>query len=424
MSVDHIMRGFKSLITLDEALKRIDKEVKPITDKERIKIDKASWRVAAEDIIAPINNPPFDRSTVDGYAVRFEDVISASSSNPVVIELIGESLPGKPFEGALSAYQGVYVSTGAKMPKGANAVVPVEYTRKVDNNKVAILRSVSSGENVSILGEDIKKGDVILEKGTIIFPHNLAYLVSAKITEVLVYRKTKIGVIVTGSEIISPFDEMTEEKIIDSLSYLIPSMFNLNAFGFHHFGRVSDDEIEIEKCIKQGLEYADVLIITGGTSVGKADMSSKIVSNLEGSKKLFHGVSIQPGKPVGIYKIGSGKFIVLLPGYPVSAYFCLIKIVKPLLLKIQGVKKVFYHEPIIKAVLRRRVSTKLGVRTFVRVKLFKKDEILYADPIHTSGSGLLSTLAKADGYFEVPENLEGVEAGTVVDVKPFETKII
>ncbi len=426
MPEKHRMRGFKRLTTLNEALSIIEQETKTIDEVEEVDLDDAINRVTAEDVYSPISIPPFNRSAVDGYAVRTKDVASASYANPIVVELIDEAFAGAPSKMEVGSYQTIYVSTGAKMPEGADAVVPVEFTRKVEPNKVMIFKSVAPGENISTEGEDIKKGDILLKKGSLIKPYDYAFLAAAQVTKIKVYRKIRVGMIVTGSELITPFDELDEGKIVDSLTYLVRGLLTHQTLEFKHFGKVPDNITEIRDKVKKAIEAVDILILSGGTSVGKVDLNTEVISGLEGAQQLFHGVAIQPGKPLGIFKIKNkknNKYIVLLPGYAVAAYFGLIKLVRELILQLQGIRETSV-EPTIRAVLTRRVSTKLGVRTFVRVKISKSNGLIYADPVHASGSGLLSTLSHADGYFEVPENMEGLEEGTEVEVKPFRVKIL
>ncbi|MGQ4832671.1 MAG: molybdopterin molybdotransferase MoeA [Candidatus Asgardarchaeia archaeon] len=424
MSASHKMRGFKKLTKLEDALATIRQEVSAINEIEKVKLDDAIGRVVAEDIFSPADIPPFDRSAVDGYAVKSKDVLSSSYANPSIIEIIDESLTGFPSKISLGNYQGIYVSTGAKMPSNADAVVPVEYSRKISNNKILIFRPVAPGENVSVRGEDIAKGAIIVSKGQVIKPYDYAFLAAAQVTEVKVIRKIRVGMIVTGSELITPYEKFDEGKIVDSLSYLVRGLFLHPSITFKHFGILPDNPSLIQEKVNECINDVDILILSGGTSVGKVDYSADVVLGIDNAKQLFHGVAIQPGKPIGVFKLEkSDKYLVLLPGYLVAAYFGLIKIVRELVFRLQGINQKSI-EPVIKATLTRRVSTKLGIRTFVRVNILEKEGQIYADPVHASGSGLISTLSHADGYFEVPENMEGFEEGTEVEVKLFQDKII
>ena len=236
----HFFTPFQTLKTLREALEIIRKNITFKLPVEEIDIKDAYWRILAEDLISPINIPPFTRSAVDGYAVKFEDVSSASENSPVILDLVGESITGQPFEGHVKSGEAVYVSTGAKIPAGADTIIMVEYAKRQEN-KVEIYKSAPPSYNFSIEGEDVKKGEIILEKGRILTPYDIALLGNIGICKVKVRKRPIIGIILTGSELVEPCQEgqqnlKEEGKIIDNLSLILIGLINWFGFKYKHYG--------------------------------------------------------------------------------------------------------------------------------------------------------------------------------------------
>ena len=418
MEKDVRLSGFQTLKTLREALEIIRKNITFKLPVEEIDIKDAYWRILAEDLISPINIPPFTRSAVDGYAVKFEDVSSASENSPVILDLVGESITGQPFEGHVKSGEAVYVSTGAKIPAGADTIIMVEYAKRQEN-KVEIYKSAPPSYNFSIEGEDVKKGEIILEKGRILTPYDIALLGNIGICKVKVRKRPIIGIILTGSELVEPCQEgqqnlKEEGKIIDNLSLILIGLINWFGFKYKHYGIVPDKENEIKKKLKEALSECDFVITTGGTSVGKVDFIPNLVNELGEQGVLFHGVALQPGKPFSISVFGE-KIVFSIPGFSVAAIFDFHEIVIPTIFHVLG-SQYLPQPPHVDAILKRRVSKKLGIRNFVRVRLCKEDDAIYAEPFYSGGAGILSSMVKTDGYFVVPEDTEGIEAGTKVRV--------
>ncbi|HDI02261.1 MAG TPA: molybdopterin molybdenumtransferase MoeA [Ignisphaera sp.] len=404
----------RRFISLDKALNEAIENTKIELSEERVSIDQASYRILAEDIIAPIDIPPYDRSAVDGYAVRAEDTFGASSTNPIPLKLKGEVLFDSD-RNSLCVNEGeaIRISTGVPIPQGANAVIMLEDTY-IENDKVYVLKAVAKYENVSRRGEDIKKGDTVIEKGTLLKPWHIAALAALGIDTVRVYRKVRIGVVAIGSEVVEPSEGIQayfRGKVLNSTARLVVELLNRYKFiDVKYYGIVSDDEMEIRTKVAKVLEERDAVITTGGTGVSYHDIVVKAVEGIDG-RILVRGIAIRPGRPTSIAVL-SGKPIFMLSGFPVAAYIGVEMIVLPYLirkLKIRGFEKMR-----VKAVLTHRIYNVVGYRSFIRVRVFKCGEKICAEPIALRGSGILSSLLKSNGILIIPENIEGYEKGSEV----------
>nr|MDO8044884.1 molybdopterin molybdotransferase MoeA [Candidatus Baldrarchaeota archaeon] len=416
-------KGFKKLVTVNQALERflgkIDKTPCPA---EEVSVYNVFGRVLAEDVYSEVDVPPFDRAAMDGYAVKAADTQGASLNSPVIFRVVGEAYAGKGFKGEVKEHEAVKISTGAPMPKGADAVVMIEYTRRV-NGSIEVYKSVSPGENVSEQGEDIKKGEKILSQGKVLTPFDASLLVSLKVLKVKVRKKPVVALIACGEELINPLNAKSPSDLSDKIIETNRTAFKGLTLKFGgvplDLGIVGDDEKEIGERIRAGLEKADIVVISGGTSVGEKDLVPKVVQELGEPGIVVHGVAISPGKPVALASI-DGKPVVCLPGYPVAAIIDFILFVRPLIELKLGIKEKRIV-PTVKAILASRVASKTGTRHYVRVRLEEKNDKLYAYPIRISGSGILSSLVKSDGLLIVPEDIEGYEKGEEVEIIPFTT---
>ena len=366
---------------------------------ERIKkvgIIEALNKISAEDVKAPIDLPYFNRAAMDGYAVIAEDTFGASETNPIILNLVDRD---EIFNG-----EAIKIFTGDELPRNANAVVMKEFCNEVDDF-VEIYKGVHPNENVSRIGEDVKKGDVVLKKGEIINPYHLNMLASLGIREVKVYNLS-FGIISTGDELVS-LEEIRDiekdinklkGKIINSNSYMLYGLVKNLGFDAKIYGVVKDNREELKEAIKTALSENDILLITGGTSVSERDITIETVKEL--GKVIVHGVNIRPGKPFGFGIIGN-KPIFMLSGYPVASavQFELF------------IQRFFVNRKKITMPLKRNIASELGRVDFVRVKIDREVE-----PIRITGSGVISSLIKSDGYILIPENVEGYEKGEFVDV--------
>jgi len=402
------LRGFEKLTNVDEALATFFKALKPKRlSPEPVAIENALRRVAAEDIIACADLPRFDRSAVDGYAVIAKDTFEASQFKSKTLRLTQKD--------RLYQEQAKQVWTGNLLPKGADAVIMLEHTRAV-RNEIEIVATVTPSENVSKKGEDIKKGEAAVEAGTRLQAHHLGLLAALGIAEVNVTRKPRIAIISTGNELVELGGKTSRDQIINSNRFVISGLCQELDAEPMYLGIAGDDEKDIRTKIVEGLEKADAVITTGGTSVGAADLVPIVISKLGAPGIVVHGVAMRPGMPtaLGILK---GKPVFVLSGYPVAATIGFEVFARPTILKLLGAKSEL--RPRIDAQLTRRVVGALGRRVYSRVKAFEQKGELYAMPILTRGSGVLSSLTKANGYVVIPEDREGLEEGENVTVHLF-----
>ena len=392
------MREFKRLTPYREALKLLLSDLGEVGDEE-VPLEEALGRVLAEDIVSPIDSPPFDRSAVDGYALRAEDTFPAREYSPVELRVVDEIVAGEESKAKVEPGTAVKLMTGSKMPEGANAVLMQEMAER-GGDIIRVLRPVAPGQNVAFKGEDVKKGELILRKGQILRPQDLALLKSVGFKTVKVKRKPRVGIIVTGDELIEEFDEnaLKAGKILESNSVMLKGLVR-QYFGEPLFyGVVPDNEDAIKKAIERAKAENDLVLVTGGSAFGDRDFAHRFV-NL-----LFHGTTIKPGRPIGY-----GERVFIMSGYPVAVFAQFHLYVKHALAKLVGARN---YEIKVKATLTDRIPSQLGRHEFVKVWY----ENGTAKPIKKKGSGIISSLVESNGYVEVPEDSEGYLEGDVVIV--------
>jgi len=406
--------GFKRLHKVDEVLKLVLPLIKQIEDVEVVGVAESLGRVLAEDVESPVDIPPFDRAAVDGYAVRAEDTYGASPSNPIILKLIGSSTPSKPFIGEVKRGEAVEISTGAPLPRGANAVVPYEESKGV-GSEVEVYRSLPSYVNVSRRGEDLRVGDVICRQGVRVRPWDVGLMASAGIKEVRVYRRPIVAIISTGEEVVE-LEEYKPSKgsyaVVNSTKYVLEGLVKELGGIPKYLGVVGDDVDDIGRVVAKGLEVGDMVLTTGGSSVGRTDYTVKALEGLK-PELLIHGLAIRPGKPTCIAVV-RGKPVIALSGFPVAALVGFEALAKPILLHMMHTEE--EPRPVVKARLTRRLPGQPGVRVFARVRVFRVGGEYYAEPLAVTGSGVLSTLARGNGILIIPEDVEGFDEGDLVDV--------
>ncbi len=402
------LKGFEKLTDVDEALSKFLRKlnIRPL-EFERISIHVALGRVTIEDVVAENPLPPFDRSAVDGYAVRAKDTFEASQFNPKVLNLTESEVLEK---------EAKQIWTGNPMPKGADAVVMLEYTKKIQG-KIEVWASVTPGENVPKKGGDVKKGEIAVKTGTRLRSHHVALLAALGVTHVNVVRKPKVAIISTGNELVELGREAEPNQIIDSNRLFFSSMCQELGAEPLDLGIARDDMEEISARILEGLKKADVVVTTGGTSVGQYDLVPVVVNQIGAPGVVVHGIAIRPGMPTALAVL-HGKPVLILSGNPVAAMIGFEVFARPLLLKMLGIKG--ESRPLLKARLTQKVVSVLGRRVFLRVKAFEKEGEFLAEPVRIKGAGSLSTLTKANGYVVIPEDLEGLERGESVMVHLFD----
>jgi molybdopterin molybdotransferase len=405
-------KGFQKLTFTYEALqtwfdtlqvKRCREQTVPITE--------AYNRILAEDIVAAEDLPRYNRSAVDGFAVRSEDTNGASQTRPLLFRIAeGDELADTAHREAKQVW------TGNPIPKGANAVVMVEHTKKVEA-KMEVQIQAAPFDNILRQGEDIKKGEVAVQAGTRLKPYHLALIGALGNSEVKVVEKPKIAIIATGNELAKVGEERGEKQIWESNRALLMGMCSELDADPLDLGIVKDNVDEIAETIQLGLKIADGIITTGGTSVGGLDLLPEAINKVGQPGIIVHGVALRPAMPTALAML-EGKPVVVLSGSPVAAITGFEVFARPLICKLLGIKKE-EQRPTIKATMTRKIATALGRKTFVRVLVVMKNDELKAEPISAKGSGNLTTMTKANGYVIVPENREGLTEGEKVTVHLF-----
>lgn len=400
------LKGFKKLTNVDDALDIFLSQLKlNKLDSEQISIDEALERITNEDIQAKCNLPAFNRSAVDGFALRAKDTFGVSIFNTKKFKLT---------DNEIHENEAQVLWTGNPVPKGADAVVMLEYTNKL-GNEIELKSSVTPGKNVSKIGEDVTKGKVAITTGTRLNPHHLGLLAALGETKVSVTRKPKVAILATGDELVELGNKPGPGKIIETNRLVFSNLCNKLGAEPLDLGLVKDDLKQIMSKIKEGLEKADVVITTGGTSVGYPDLVPLAINKLGKPGIIVHGIAIRPGMPTAL-GILEGKPIFVLSGNPVAATVGFETFTRPTLLKMLGIDEV---RPTIEAKLTKRVAGALGRRVFLRVKVFETDGNFLAEPVRVSGSGVITTITKANGYVIIPENREGLDCEEKVRVSLF-----
>ncbi len=414
-TTDAKTKGFTRYTKLDEALRRYLEVLNLHTlEDEEIPTIGGQDRVLAEDITAEIDIPHFDRSAVDGYAVRAEDTYGASTTNPIVLNLVGTVEIGAVPTVDVGRLEAVRVATGAPMPKGADSVVMQEYV-EVDGGRVEVYRPTTPGDNVSKRGEDVQTGTRVLERGTILQPQDLGILAALGKTRVKVVRRPKAVMISTGNELVEPGVQPKLGETVDTNRYTLAAAVRDAGGEPLDLGIARDDLAEIKARISKGLDVADIVLVTGGTSVGSRDLVPVAVNALGQPGVLIHGIAMRPGRPAGLAAVG-GKPVVLLPGYPVAALIAFTTLVRPVLNRMLGASIGVARGQVVRVRMSRRVPSSPGMRDFVRVIVRRVDGGYVAEPVRVTGAGVISSMVRANGMVVISEEREGVEEGEEVDV--------
>jgi len=401
------MVPFKLLISRAEALKKVFSSVKPIERTELIPIEASSSRVLAEELVADKDVPPFKRSAMDGYAVKAEDTYGASLLNPKALKLTGVLHAGETTDTLIHKGECIRIATGSPLPPGADAVVMVEFTEETKDT-VSIFKSIYPGANIAPKGEDMKKGEVILKVGELLTPAKVGVLAALGRVKTLVYQKPRVAVIPTGNEVSEVGAELKDGQIYDVNSFTLSSILSENGALVTRSHVIPDSFEQLKLVVKRFLDH-DLLVFSGGSSVGERDLLVKIVE--ETGKLLFHGVQIKPGKPT-LYGLVEEIPVFGMPGYPTS---CLSNAYLFLVPSIRKIARLPTKTPkTVKATMTKRIVSASGREQFLPVKLTDKR----ASPVFKK-SGDITSLAKADGYIILPVNLDVIEEGEEVTVTLF-----
>ena len=413
------MPEFLTLLPPDEArILLLSYLSQPITDSEVINVFSALGRILAEDIIAPHPLPNFQRSTVDGYAVRASDTHGASDSLPAYLNLIGEVPMGDAPTFEISAGQCALIHTGGMLPNGTDAVVMLEYVQSAQKNEIEIFRAVAEGENVIGIGEDVAQGQMIQAKGSLIRPAEIGGLMALGITKVPVIRKIRVGLISTGDEVIDPSQSPRPGQVRDVNSFTLSALVEESGGIAKRYGIISDQFDALKDAAANALSECDVVIITAGSSASTRDMTVDVIRSLGVPGVLVHGINTRPGKPT-ILGICNGKAVIGLPGNPVSA------LVNGYLFVVPVIEKLLGALPRPKASVFARLTVNLpsqaGREDWWPVKLYPSPSKrggrgeVNAEPIFGK-SNLIFTLASADGLLRIPPDATGLSAGELVEV--------
>ena len=421
------MLGRSGVVSRDDAIRALAGHLAaPALRSEHLPLSAALDRVIDRDIISPSDLPPFDRSTMDGFAVQAADTFGATESLPALLAVQGDIPMGVMPERSLAKGECMKIATGGALPAGADAVVMFEHSQKVDAEHIEVVKAVAPRENVSFKGEDVGLGETVLGAGHPIRPQDMAVLASMGITSVPVYERPQVAIISTGNEIV-PADQVPGPgQIRDSNSYNLAGLIARSGGRTKKMGIVPDDYQQLRASLDAALPDCHIILFTGGSSVGTADFTAKVINDRGEPGVLVHGVSIKPGKPLiaGVVKGPAGPVPVFgLPGHPVAVSICFDLFVKPVLEMFTGAKLPTGLEGIasyrtVRAKLARSIASAPGREDHVRVTLEKRDDGLYAKPVF-GASGLISTLVKAVGTVVVPVNAIGIEAGEDVEVRLF-----
>jgi molybdopterin molybdotransferase len=378
------------------------------TERETVGLAGALNRVLLEAVSSDEFVPLFNRSTVDGYAVISSDVFGSSDSIPAILNLLGESQMGKHTDLDLKPGQCAAVPTGGEVPAGADAMVMVEYTENLGGGQVAIYKPVAPGTNIIMRGEDTKPGDVVLPAGRRINAADTGSLAALGVTSIPVSARPRVAILSTGDELITPEQKPTPGQIRDVNT---PLLYNavLEAGGEpFELGILRDDEDNITRAVQKAAADYDLVIISGGTSVGEKDAMPRVIAKL--GRMLLHGIAVKPGKPTLFGEI-NGVPVFGLAGNPVAAYFLFYILIRPILFNLQGAE---IHDHQVNLPIARAYSSNHGREEIVPVKV-------RAGLVHpiASKSGLITTLAGTDGFIRIPRDTEGLREGDLVQVTLF-----
>lgn len=402
------MRPLKSMMNADEALDIIIRNVRAVEESESTATESADGRILAMDLRAPYNVPPFNRSAMDGYAVRSADTSGASADRPKKFRITGKIFAGGDGSIEVNENECAEIATGAPVPESCDAVVMVEDTEPVAGEKgtVMILKSVRSFENVSLVGEDIRKGETVLKRGTLLDPSKIGSVAALGMQSVPVLRKPRVSVISTGNEVTPLGEELEDSKIYNINAYTLSALVKRNFCEPVTYGIVEDDEAAIRAVLKKAMGN-DLIVFSGGSSAGERDLLAGILDK----DVLFHGIRIKPGKPT-LFAVHEGKPVLGLPGFPTSCLMNGYLFLAPALRKMAGAPE--KERKVVKARMGQSIKVSRGRLKKMTVRL----EGDYAYSVYKESSTITS-LARAVGFITVDADRDSVQKDEEVDVELF-----
>jgi putative molybdopterin biosynthesis protein len=386
-----------------------------IPSEKRRLVDALGWALA-QDIVADIDVPPFDRSNVDGFAVRSADLSGAGEATPVRVKLNEEMIAcgTAPTRPVLSG-TATSIATGGPLPRGADAVVMVEHTHPSGARAIEIRRAASPGQFISYAGSDIARGEALLRAGTVIGSREIGICAACGISEVSVARKPRVAVISTGDELVQPGLPLGPAEIYDTNGAIVAAAVSENGGEAIFLGAVADDDEKLEAAMRGALDECDMLVLSGGTSKGAGDLSHRIIARLGRPGIIAHGVALKPGKPLCL-AVCDGKPVVILPGFPTSAMFTFHDMIVPVLRRMAALPPRSDARVVAKVPV--RIASELGRTEFVMVSLVEGDGGLIAYPTG-KGSGAITSFAQADGFLKIDALADQMPAGTAAEVTLF-----
>ncbi len=412
-----MLKAFRKLASLEEAKKALGQNFTPKpVGKEIVSLSQALRRVLAADVKSQLNIPPFNRSTVDGYAVKSADTFGAEENKPIELKLIGSVNVGEAPKLDLKAGTTAQIVTGAPIPNGADSVVMVEYTSQ-KGETISIHSAVTKNENVMKAGSDIRLGETVLKKGALLSSHGIGVLAAIGMDMIHVFKKPKVAILSTGAEVVEPGRPLVAGKIYDINAHTLSAAVEETGGQPTNMGIAQDEMKQLKEALKKALETNDLALTSGGVSAGPTDIIPNVLDTLGKPGVIVHGIAMRPGKPMTI-AVANGKPVFSLPGHPASALLGFHLLVRPLLTKMTGCPE---EEPVtIKAVTAEKLFSTRGRRTFVTVTLKRnKAGKITAHPLPTGQSGAITTLSKADGFIEIHESQQFVGAEETVTVELF-----
>ena len=383
---------------------------------ERVVTLAARGRVLSEDLRSGVDLPHFNRAAMDGYAVRSKDTFGASQSLPAYLKLAGIVEMGKEAIQPVQTGEAIRISTGGMLPPESDAVIMVEYTNDVEGGLVEVHRSVSPWQNVIQIGDDIKKGEPVFQAGRRLKAHDIGALTGIGVSSVPVFKRPRVALISTGDEIVDADVTPLPGQVRNINQHSLAGLIAECGAELRDLGVIPDDRERLETAITQALDWADLVLLSGGSSMGAKDIALETILSFSNSEFIFHGISVAPGKPT-IFAKACGKPIMGLPGYPVSALVIFDLFAAPLIRRLGG-EVIATHARFArtaKATLKTNIASQVGREDYVMVALEEETQCLFATPLPNK-SGAIFTLVKADCMVRIDLNQDGLEAGEEVEV--------